>query len=131
MADTLTLNVSDNFDLNVMVSKLRDNLQVQGYAISITTMAPNTSRITLDKGCGGVNMLLGLGQGITVNISLNQNLLSVNYADGDWIGKIIGLAVGWILCFVPFITAVIGSYNQLNLPKKINNEISMILSGMQ
>lgn len=52
-------------------------------------------------------MLLGLGQGITVNISLNQNLLSVNYADGDWIGKIIGLAVGWILCFVPFITAVI------------------------
>lgn len=51
---------------------------------------------------------MGLGKGITASCSLQNNTLVVNYLEGDWIGKIIGLAVGWILCFIPFITAIIG-----------------------
>lgn len=131
MADTLTINVSNDFDLNMLAAKLRDNLQAQGFTVSVALMSPYSTKLTLDKGCGGINMILGMGQGITANINLNGNLLYVNYADGDWTGKIIGLAIGWILCWIPFITSIIGCYNQINLPKKINTEISMIISGMQ
>ena len=60
------------------------------------------------KNCDGINLLMGLGKGITASCSLQNNTLVVNYLEGDWIGKIIGLAVGWILCFIPFITAIIG-----------------------
>ncbi len=131
MADTLTLNVPEKFDLNVMATKLRDNFQAQGYAVTVATMSPNSTRIIFDKGCGGINMLLGLGQGITANCTVNGNILCVNYMDGDWLGKIIGFAAGWILCWIPFITAAVGCCMQFSLPKKINTEISMIMSGMQ
>lgn len=131
MADTLALNVPDNFDLSILASKLRDSFQAQGFGVSVASLASNSTRITFDKNCGGINMLLGMGLGITANITLNGNLLYVNYVDGDWTGKIIGLATGWILCWIPFVTAIIGCINQSSLPQKINTEITMILSGMQ
>lgn len=131
MADTLTLNVSDDFSLDALASQLSDNFKGQGFETTVVSLSPTSTRVTFDKGCGGINMLLGMGQGITANMTLNGNLLYVNYADGDWTGKIIGLATGWILCWVPFITAIIGSFNQLNLPKKINTEITMILPKIQ
>ncbi len=131
MADTLTLNVPDNFDLNILATKLRDSFQAQGFGVAVASLSPNSIRLTFDKNCGGVNMLLGMGLGITANIILNGNLLCINYVDGDWTGKIIGLATGWILCWVPFVTAIVGSINQSGLPKKINTEITMIMAGMQ
>lgn len=130
MADMLTINVPGNFDLNILASRLRDSFQAQGFAVSVAMFSPNSAKVTFDKNCGGLNMVMGMGLGITANMTLNGNLLCVNYSDGDWIGKIIGIAVGWILCFVPFITAIIGSINQSGFPKKINTEITMIASSM-
>ena len=83
------------------------------------------------KNCGGINLLMGLGKGITASCSLQNNTLVVNYLEGDWIGKIIGLAVGWILCFIPFITAIIGCIQQVGLPNEINMEISAAASRIQ
>lgn len=76
-------------------------------------------------------MLLGMGLGIKATISIKGNLLTVIYSDAEWTGKIIGLAVGWFICLVPFITAIIGSVNQNNLPKQINNDITMLASNYQ
>lgn len=130
MADSLTINVPEDFDLNLLVEKIKNNFQMQGFTITAAALQPNSHRIVFDKNCGGINMLLGLGQGITATLTLNGNCLFVNYSDGDWTGKIIGLVAGWILCLVPFITALVGCCNQFNLPKKISNDITMLISSM-
>ena len=118
MADSLTINVSENFDLNFMAQKIKESFQTKGFIVTTASLSPNSVRIVFDKGCGGINMLLGMGQGITADCTVNGNCLTVNYVDGDWTGKIVGLIVGWFLCWIPCLTALIGCINQSGLPKK-------------
>ena len=74
-------------------------------------------------------MVFALGD-IVPNFSRMNNTVSVNFSDGDWTGKIIGFVVGWFLCFIPCITAAIGTARQLSLPKSIGNDATMIAASM-
>ncbi len=130
MANTLMIDVPVNFDVNYLGNQLRERYQSKGFTVSMVS-GNNNLRIQFEKNCGGINMLMGLGKGITANCFLQNNSLIVNYGEGDWVGKIVGLAVGWILCFVPFITALIGCVQQSGLPKEINEDIMEIVNSIQ
>lgn len=125
MANTLMINVPENFNISEMGNKLRDSFMAKGFSVNVSNLN-NGVRLQFEKGTGGINMLLGLGKGITAMCTVQGNNLIVNYSDGEWTSKIIGLAVGWLLCLIPFITAIVGCINQSQLPKEINNEIIMI-----
>lgn len=129
MASTLMVNVSQNFSMDIFAQKLADTYRAKGFTVTVANMN-GSSIITFDKGTGGINMILGLGEGIKATCSLMGNTLTINYSDGDWTGKIIGLVVGWILCLIPFITAIVGCVKQSSLPKSINNDATMIVSSM-
>ena len=111
-----------------MGERLRDTYQSKGFRVNLMTMK-NGVRIKFDKNCGGINMLLGLGKGITAVCTKQGDSLVVNYSDGDWVGKIVGLAVGWLMCLIPFITALVGLFGQFSLPKEINDEIMVIINS--
>ena len=128
MADTLMKNVSEGFDLEAMAQEIKENFTAKGFTVNVMKMK-NGVRLKFDKKCGGINMLLGLGQGITATCMLQgkeRDNLVVNYSDGDWTGKIIGLIAGWCLCWVPIINAIIGCIKQSSLPKEINEAIMAI-----
>ncbi len=131
MADVLKLNVPMNFNLNNMTERLKNSFVAQGFTVTVIPIAPNSVKVKLEKNCGGINLLLGLGQGITANCTMNGDILYVNYTDGDWTGKIVGFAIGWIVCWVPFMTAIIGTVKQCGLSQKVSSEITMIASGVQ
>lgn len=122
MANTFMTNVPDAFTLGYLGQELTKAFQQKGYIVTTALSGTDNLRVRLEKNCGGINLLMGLGKGITASCSLQNNTLVVNYLEGDWIGKIIGLAVGWILCFIPFITAIIGCIQQVGLPNEINME---------
>ncbi len=126
MANNLMLNVDDNFDVNNLAEQLADTYRGKGFTVNVLKMKNGACSLVLDKGVGGINMLLGLGLGVKVTLTAKNGMLNVNYSDADWTGKIIGLAVGWFLCLIPFITAIIGSFKQLNLTKEISNDITML-----
>jgi len=129
MANNFMLNVSENFDVETMVNEITEMYQGKGYTVRVLKMK-NGVKITVEKGVGGINMLLGLGQGITANCTVsgkNKDMLSVNLSDGDWTGKIVGLVAGLFLCFVPFITAIIGILKQTSLQKDFANDIQMVI----
>lgn len=129
MASTLMINVSQNFSMDIFTQKLADTYRAKGFNIAVANMN-GSSIITFDKGVGGINMLLGLGQGIKATCALMGNTLTINYSDGDWTGKIIGLVIGWFLCLIPAITAIVGCVKQSSLPKNINTDATAIISNM-
>lgn len=131
MASNFSMNVSQDFNIGEFTEAISQQYQAQGFNVRVLKMN-NSTKIVFDKGCGGMNTLLGLGQGISATCSLmgkDKDMLSVSFSDADWTGKIVGLAVGWIICFIPFITALIGLFRQLSLPKNIASDMQMILSN--
>lgn len=127
MANNFMLNISEDFDMESMANEITEMYQGKGYAVRTLKMR-NGFKITVEKGVGGINMLLGLGRGITATCTVNgksKDMLNVNFSDGDWMGKIIGLVAGLFLCMIPFITAIIGILRQTNLQKDFANDIQM------
>lgn len=129
MADTYNFAVPDTFDLNGFSMALADYYRKKGYVTTVANFGASTS-INFDKDTGGINMLLGMGEGIQANCTVSNGMLTINFANAEWTGKIIGLAVGWFLCWIPFVTAIIGCVRQVNLPKSIGSDSAMILSSM-
>lgn len=129
MAQSTMVNVGPNFDMNMFAQRLAETYQAKGFTVQVADLG-NCVSIVFDKGTGGINMLLGLGLGITANCTVNNETMIINYTDGDWTGKVIGIVVGWLLCFVPFICAIIGSVRQTSLPKNIGNDALMIASNL-
>ena len=129
MADNVMFNVKPTFDMEVFAAKLADTYKAKGYTVNVVNMNGACS-ITFDKGTGGINTLLGMGEGIKANITRMNDTVSINFSDAEWMSKIIGLGVGWFLCFVPFVTAIIGTTRQLSLPKSIANDATMIAASL-
>jgi len=128
MANNFTVNISEKFNLQEMTTRILETYQSKGFNVRYFKRKSGV-KITIEKGVGGINTLLGLGQGITITCSIfgkEKDTLSINFSDGDWMGTLIGCIAGWFLCFVPVITAVIGIIKQLNFQKECSNDIQMI-----
>lgn len=125
MADTLMIDVAEDLDVEKLAEDLADSYRAKGFVVTKSS-TKNGVRMVFDKGVGGINYVLGMDKGITATITKRDTTLTVNYSDPQWIGKIVGLVVGWFICLVPAITAIIGAIGQLNLPKEINTEITML-----
>ncbi|MCL2003968.1 MAG: hypothetical protein FWG72_08200 [Oscillospiraceae bacterium] len=128
MADTKTFPIGPNFNMNEMVAKLTQLYQSKGFQVSQIQIGTSVT-LTFDKDTDGIKKFVGLGLGIKANISINNNALIVNFSDAEWTGKIIGLAVGWVLCLIPFLLACYGAVQQSDLPKKIGNDIQMLAAS--
>lgn len=126
MADSLMVNVPENFNLEAMTQQLADMYRSKGFTVNVANLN-NSVILEFDKGVGGINMILGMDLGIKATCSINNNNLIVNYSNAAWTGKIIGICVGWFLCLVPFITAIIGAIKQSKFPKEISNDITMMI----
>lgn len=122
-------NVGPNFNLTTFSEQLAGLYRTKGFMVNVAYFNGN-SVITFEKDVGGINYLLGLGEGIKATVSQNGNAVMINYSDGDWTGKIVGFAVGWILCFIPLITALIGTVKQLSLNDKITGDAMIIASNL-
>ena len=129
MATSTMINVGANFNLSAFAQQLSATYQQKGFTVQVADMG-NSVSIIFDKGTGGINMVLGLGLGVTANCVVTNGTLIINYTNAEWTGKIIGLAIGWLLCLIPFITAIIGCIQQSGLPKEIGNDAMMIASNL-
>lgn len=130
MANNFMANVPEGFNLDDFVDEIVSKYQAQGFTVNVIKMKKNL-KIKFSKGCGGINTILGMGQGITADVMLSGkegDMISVNFTDGDWTSKIIACVIGWFLCFVPIITGIIGIINQTSLPKNIENDMQMLLN---
>lgn len=129
MADSVMLNIGPNFDFNAFADRLAQMYAAQGFAVSVTDIN-NAKVIKFEKETGGINTVLGLGVGITATCSIYNGVLQIMYTDAEWNSKIIGGLIGWFVCLVPLITAIIGAVRQIDLPKNIGRDAGMIVAQM-
>lgn len=127
MANQAVFNVNPGFSVQALAQQLAGKYRMEGFAVTEADFN-GSSILTFDKDTGGINTLLGLGQGIRVTMTVMNGALIVDFSDEEWTGKIIGLVVGWFICLIPAITAIVGTVRQVQLPKKITNDIMMMLS---
>ena len=110
MADNIMFNVKPDFDLALFANRLADTYRAKGYTVNVANLN-GTCILTFDKDSGGLNNLLGLGEGIKATCMLNNDALCINFTDADWTGKIVACVVGWFLCLVPFINTTCAEAN--------------------
>ncbi len=130
MADNLMIKVDESLSITELAEQLAGIYRNKGFSVVVTNLKNGASTLVFDKGVGGINLLLGMGLGITATMTRNNGMLAVIYSDAEWMGKVIGLGVGWFLCLVPFLTAIVGSVKQLGLAKEINKDITMLANQM-
>lgn len=127
--DNFVLNVKEDFNIFEFAEKLAEMYRVKGFIVNVANFN-NSVVMQFNKGCGGMNMLFGMGLGIKASATVNNGILNITFSEAEWTGKIIGLVVGWLFCLIPFITAVIGCVRQSSLPKDISNDAMIIASSM-
>lgn len=87
--------------------------------------------VDFNDGNDGFKKYMGMGANVKASFTVNNGALNVNFSDVDWVGKIVAFLVGWFLCWIPWVTCAIGLFKQLEFPKKIGNDIQMLVSGGQ
>ena len=128
MATTKMIPLPEGANLADVVSKAVTTLQEQGYDVVSTLMGENAANITVSKDNDGIKKFIGLGLESRVNVMRNGNSLTLTI-EGDWVFKWVAVGIGWFLCFVPFITGIIGMASQSSLPNKINDAFMMAVNN--
>lgn len=110
--------VKENFDQASFVNEIVKNYQKEGFTVNAVRKG-DTDIIDIEKSIGGIGMFFGEEQAITIECKKTDGVLILDYSCSAWLGKIIGIAFGVILCYVPTVMSIIGVMNQNKLYKSI------------
>ncbi len=122
--------LNPDVDLFQVIKTVALTMETQGYDANVQMITPQMGVLTVKKDREGFLNILGMGLECKVNFASTNGQLSVNI-DGEWTNKIIAVAAGWFVCFIPVITGIVGTVNQLSLPDKIFNAINMSVASAQ
>ena len=132
MAEPIKISVPENFDLAKFAKQISKTCEREGYT---TTFYDDDCKtffsLKIEKDMGGFLQWIGLGQSITLNAELEGTKLVVHYTNAEWTSKIIALAIGWLIIWIPFVTGLIGTFKQMNLPNAINEEVRKIATEIK
>ena len=120
--------INPDADLFSVIKAVALTMETQGYESNVQMISPQTGVLTVKKDRDGLLNALGMGIECRVNFASINGQLTVNI-DSEWTNKIIAVAIGWFVCFIPVITGVVGAVNQLSLPDKIFTAINMNASA--
>lgn len=125
MANNLVFQLKNETDVNALTDHVAKRLQMQGYQVRVYPAGEGIITLAIEKDTGGIYPVLGYCQSLKATFVWRDGSLTVYFADEAWIDKVIGFIVGWFFCGIPWVFTGIGLYNQIQLPKKIENEIIM------
>ena len=115
-------------DISEVVNAASQALSGQGYEVQAQVMSPTAATMVVKKDRDGFKNIIGLGVECRLNLSVVNGNQLVVYVDSEWTNKIIAIAVGWFLCWIVFITGIVGAVNQSGLPEKVSNAVMMASS---
>jgi len=112
------IGVKEDFDTVGFAEALANIHREKGFEVK-TIQKDDVCIIEIEKDMGGFGLFFGKEQSITIQVKQSGKVLTLDYSNGAWLGKIIGIAFGVILCYVPTVKSIIGVINQNKLYKGI------------
>ncbi len=123
MANTIRrYTVGENFALSGLVDALCAHYTALGYFASVRPLG-NAVEVNIAKNKGGLYILTGLGEELTMTFSLEENELVVMYSNQYYTDKVVAFVVGWFCLTILWIPCAIGLCRQLRLPDYVDAEI--------
>ncbi len=119
MSKNVTIALAADKDLNKVIELAKQQLQSQGYEAVGTVMSNNMATLTVQKDRDGIKNIIGLGVESKATITVMGNNTATVNVESEWGNKILACAVGWFVCFVPFITGLVGCSSQSGLQNKL------------
>lgn len=123
----MSLQVNDSFTLDEFAEKMKNLYHGKGYDVIVTSSNGNSMSLVIQKDNDGVKNYIGLGTQEELNLSVVQSssdkTLNISFNDGCMTMRVIDIAVGWFVCFVPFFTGIMGFVNQSNFQKSLQDDI--------
>ena len=112
------ITLKENFEQTAFVNEIVKIYQKEGYSVNAVKKG-DVDIIDIEKNKGGIGMFFGKEQTITIECKQEGGVLTLDYSNGAWLGKIVGIGFGVILCYVPTVLSIIGVVNQNKLYKSI------------
>lgn len=112
------INVKEGFVQSEFVEQIVNIYKEKEYNVN-SVKKGNVDIIDIEKNKGGFGMFFGKEETITIHCEQQNDVLTLDYSNGAWLGKLIGCGFGVILCFVPTVKSIIGIINQNKLYKSI------------
>lgn len=126
-AKQIQIPINESFNLSEALQLAEERLTAEEYAVTASVYSPQSAKMTVSKDMNGIKQHVGMGVECEVNFTvMNATILDITI-NSTWSNKIIALAVGWILCWVPFVTGCIGCANQSKLPQKIEDTLKGVI----
>ncbi len=120
-----TIRTYPGASLATIIDAATQNLSMQCYDVKSQIMGPSAAEIIVTRDRTGLkNAFLGLGLECRVAITVENDILTLMISN-EWANKIVALLIGWIFCWVPFVTGIMGTINQYNLPEKITTAFTL------
>ena len=110
-----TFNIKD-LDLDNLIEQLTSMYKSMGFETKVVKKE-NSYILDAEKNMDGANFFFGGQQSLTTKLSYDNDTLDIEYSNGAWIGKIIGIGFGVILCYVPTVMSILGTIKQVKLYK--------------
>lgn len=128
MAVQKTFALNPGADIAEIVNTASQSLSGQGYEVQAQVMSPAAASIIVKKDRDGIKNFAGLGVECRISLSIMNGTQLVINIENEWTNKIIAVALGWFLCWVVFITGIVGAVNQSGLPEKVSSAIMIATS---
>jgi hypothetical protein len=120
-----TIKTYPGASLAAIIDAATQNLSMQYYDVKSQIMGPCAAEIIVSKDRTGLkNAFLGLGVECRVAITVENDTLTLIISN-EWSNKIVAFLISWIFCWVPFVTGIMGTINQYNLPEKITTAFTL------
>ena len=125
MAGFTQIAIAPGTTIDGVLSIASQSLCNQGYEVRSQILGPSTAELFVTKDRDGIKNIVGMGVECHSTITLVAPGQLTVTTDSTWTNKIVAMAVGFFLCWIPFITGIIGCIGQSDLPKKIATAISL------
>lgn len=130
MATSMRFQVNTDLDLTALAAHLAELWQKRGYT-AVWRNIGAASCIQISRNDQGFYQVIGMCEGMKVNLIRIGEHLTVNLTEERWTDKIIAAAIGGFLsCGLIWVTCAIGVYRQLELRRNVLNEIQIHLGSM-
>ena len=122
----LSVPVGENFDIDRFCNRLAEEYRQKGYNVQNLATTGPIRQVVVEKDNDGIQNYLGLGTQEEINFTYSGNTLSATFNDGCQVMRFIDIGIGWFICFIPFITGIIGFSKESKVSKELQNSIRVL-----